>query len=98
MSETLYSITGLVMYKNTETNEEKVSLVENKSFRNVISNLYNYVVENQEDDWDNIYEWIEGEWNTSYVFNLATELVHDKPAENMIEFIVLRAHNAMGIS
>ena len=59
MTETLYSITGLVMYKNTETNEEKVSLVENKSFRNVISKLYNYVVENQEDDWDKIYEWIE---------------------------------------
>ena len=97
MSETLYSITGLVMYKNTETNEEQVSLVENKSFRNIMSKLYNYVVENQEDDWDTIYEWIEDEHDTSYEFNLATELDHDKPAENMIEFIVLRAHNAMGI-
>ena len=85
------------MYKNTETNEEKVSLVENKSFRNVMSKLYNYVVENQEDEWDNIYEWIEDEHDTLYEFNLATELEHDKPAENMIEFIVFRAQNAIGI-
>ena len=97
MSETLYSITGLVMYKNTETNEEKVSLVENKSFRNVISNLYNYVVENQEDDWDNIYEWIEDEHDTLYEFNLESELKHDKPAENMIKFIVHRAFDDVGI-
>ena len=34
---------------------------------------------------------------TPLEFNLTTELEHDKPAENMIEFIVCRAHNSIGI-
>lgn len=93
-TETLYSITGLMMFENPETNEKKISLVENKSFRNIMSRLYNFVVENHEDDWDEIYDWIENEHED---VDLRTELKYDKPAENMLNFIVCRAFDDVGI-
>ena len=55
--ETVYSITGKLMIKDTETGRTWMSLVEDKAFRGAIEGLYQFVLDNSADA-DMAYEWL----------------------------------------
>ena len=55
--ETIYSITGKVMIKDTETGRAWMSLVEDKAFRSAIEGLYQFVLDNSADA-DMAYDWV----------------------------------------
>lgn len=55
--QTVYSITGNLMIKDTETGRAWVSLVEDREFRSAIEELYDFVIENNADV-DMAYEWV----------------------------------------
>lgn len=55
--ETVYSITGKVMIKDTETGRAWMSLVEDNAFRSAIEGLYQFVLDNNADA-DMAYEWV----------------------------------------
>ena len=55
--ETVYSITGKLMIKDTETGRTWMSLVEDKAFRGAIEGLYQFVLDNSADA-DMAYDWV----------------------------------------
>jgi hypothetical protein len=55
--ETIYSITGKLMIKDTESGRSWVSLVEDNSFRSAIEGLYDFVLDNNANA-DMAYDWV----------------------------------------
>jgi hypothetical protein len=55
--QTVYSITGKVMIKDTETGKSWMSLVENDQFRGAIEGLYDFVIDTNASA-DMAYDWV----------------------------------------
>lgn len=55
--ETVYSITGKVMIKDTSNGHTWMSLVEDNAFRSAIEGLYQFVLDNNADA-DMAYDWV----------------------------------------
>ena len=55
--QTVYSITGKVMIKDTETGKSWMSLVENDQFRSAIEGLYDFVLDTNASA-DMAYDWV----------------------------------------
>ena len=77
--ETVYSITGKVMIKDTETGKTWMSLVEDKAFRGAIEGLYQFVLDNNADA-DMAYEWVCDQADIS-------SFVADTPAWDMFDSV-----------
>ena len=56
-TQTVYSTTGQIMIKDTETGKSWMSLVEDNAFRGAIEGLYQFVTDNNANA-DMAYDWV----------------------------------------